>query len=76
MSVRREDCAVCGAVIVGSTDDWELNARAVRRHNQSKRHAMDPTAAALLARARRAERRVQTLEVEAVRLRRQLRVVA
>ena len=74
--IRREDCAVCGATIIGSTDDWDLNARAVRSHNASARHATDPTVAALRARARRAERRALRSEVAVVRLRRQLGVVA
>lgn len=74
--IRREDCAICGAVIVGSSDDWEFNARVVRRHNDSPRHATDPTVAAMRARTRRAERRALRAEVEAARLRRELRVVA
>ena len=65
--IRREDCA-CGATIIGSTDDWDLNARAVRRHNDSARHATDPTVAALRARAHRAERALLRAQVQLVRL--------
>jgi hypothetical protein len=58
---------VCLGTIVGSTDDWDLNARAVRSHNDSVRHRTDPAVAAIRARMRRAERRVLSLEVKLVR---------
>lgn len=60
---------MCQGTIVGSTDDWDLNARAVRSHNDSVRHKTDPAAAAIRARMRRAERRVLSLEVKLVRAR-------
>lgn len=83
--MRRVTCRVCGASIsapVGadpatySSEDWALVAGAVRRHNDSARHATDPTVAALRARLKRQERLTVKAELDAVRLRRRLRVVA
>jgi rRNA maturation protein Nop10 len=70
VTMRREQCAVCGGWIKAPGDDWDAVAAAVREHGRSQRHNTTNEYAAIRNERQRRYRVALREAVEVVRVKR------